>query len=47
METKMAGSKTEVDRILKLLLERAKPYQEEELGSLVVFANEKGFKTEE
>lgn len=42
----MAGSKEEVDRVLGLLLERAKPSQDEELESLAAFAQEKGFKTD-
>ncbi|XP_050316271.1 uncharacterized protein LOC126750647 [Anthonomus grandis grandis] len=46
METKMAGSKAEVDRVLHLLLERAKPAQDEELQNLLEFVNERGFKTD-
>lgn len=46
METKMAGSKEAVDKMLGLLLQRAKPAQDEELQNLLEFAAEKGFKTE-
>ncbi|KAL1501699.1 hypothetical protein ABEB36_006981 [Hypothenemus hampei] len=44
METKMAGNREEVNRVLDLLLQRAKPSQDEELNNLLMFANEKGLR---
>lgn len=46
METKMAGSRSEVNRVLGLLLERARPAQDEELDNLLIFANEHGFRSD-
>ncbi|KAH1018599.1 hypothetical protein HUJ05_006337 [Dendroctonus ponderosae] len=46
METKMAGSRSEVNRVLGLLLDRARPAQDEELDNLLIFANEHGFRSD-
>ncbi|XP_066149154.1 uncharacterized protein [Euwallacea fornicatus] len=46
METKMAGSKAEVTKVIDLLLARAKPAQDAEIEKLLIFANERGFKTD-
>ncbi|RZC39037.1 Peptidase M3 domain containing protein [Asbolus verrucosus] len=43
METKMAGSIDNVNKMLTTLLERAKPAQDRELQSLYEFAVERGF----
>ena len=43
METKMASSVDNVNRIINLLLEKALPAQEKELKSLKEFAKERGF----
>nr|XP_022915778.1 probable cytosolic oligopeptidase A [Onthophagus taurus] len=43
METKMAGSVTNVKNMLSTLLERAKPAQDAELANLYEFASKSGF----